>query len=176
MGFGSLSRTSPHLSGSPPGHVIGQVGREELDHLGAILDCPEPSYSDQLRPITVALTAPRNNRLHDPPGRDDAWGDAVGGDPDRPEILRQIPRIMSDSGFRRTIMGVAAIGGRCSIGDRTNRDDLPQRRAFLFSLASSKEFSGSLHAEFTANLLHINRSRFVGKARISGNDEEPANA
>ena len=94
-------------------HVIRQVGRQELNDFGAVLDCSEPSQSYQLGPITIALDAARNNRRYNPPGRDHARGDAVRRDPERPEILRQIPRVMGDSGFRRPIMSVAAIGGRC---------------------------------------------------------------
>jgi hypothetical protein len=37
-----------------PRHVVGQISREEFDHLGAILHGPEPPQSDQLGSITVA--------------------------------------------------------------------------------------------------------------------------
>jgi len=73
------------------GHIVGQIRRQELDDLGAILDCPETLQRHQLGSITVALVAPWNDGLHDPSGRDHAGGDAVRGDPERPEILRQIP-------------------------------------------------------------------------------------
>src|SRR5437867_13170170 len=49
-------------------------------------------------PIAVALAA-RNDRLHDPPGHDYAWGNAVGGDVERPEILRQIPGVWAIAAF-----------------------------------------------------------------------------
>jgi len=61
----------------------------------------------------------------DPPGRYDAWGYAIRGDPERPEILRQIPRVRSDRRLRRAVMGIAAIGGRCGPSDRAFREDLP---------------------------------------------------
>ena len=43
---GERYRSSPHQTAVDrnhrPGHVVGQVGREKLDHLGTILDGPEP--------------------------------------------------------------------------------------------------------------------------------------
>ena len=42
-----------------------------------------------------------------------------------PEILRQIPRVVSDRGLRGSIMGIAAIDGRCGPRDRAYGDDLP---------------------------------------------------
>ena len=47
------------------GHIIGQIGREEFDDLGAILDCPESSKGDQLSPISVALAAAWNDGRRD---------------------------------------------------------------------------------------------------------------
>jgi hypothetical protein len=38
------------------GHIVGQIGRQELDDLGAILDRPKPPKGDQLGPIAIALT------------------------------------------------------------------------------------------------------------------------
>ena len=96
-----------------PGHVIRQVGRKELDDFCTILNRPEPPKGDQLGPITIALNAARNDRCHDPPGRDHARGYAVRGDPEWPEILRQIQRVVGDSGLRGPIMGITAISGRC---------------------------------------------------------------
>jgi len=107
-------------------HVIRQVGRQELNDFGAVLNRSEPSQSYQLGPITIALDAARNNCCHDPPGRDHARGDAVRGDAERPEILRQIPRVVGDSSFCCPIMGIAAIGGWCGARDRANGDDLPR--------------------------------------------------
>ena len=72
------------------GHIVGQVSRKELDHLGAVLDRPEPPKGDQLSPIAVVLAAAWNDRRHDAPGCDHARRDTVGDDAERPEILRQI--------------------------------------------------------------------------------------
>ena len=83
-----------------PGHVIRKVGRQELYDFGAVLNGPQPSQSYQLGPITVALDTAGNDRRHDPPGGDHAWGDTVRGDPERPEILRQIPRVVGDGSLR----------------------------------------------------------------------------
>src|ERR1700746_3407374 len=79
-------------------HVIRQVGRQELNDFGAVLNGSEPSQSYQLAAITIALNTARYDRRHDPPGRDHARGDTVRGDPEGPEILRQIPGVMGDSG------------------------------------------------------------------------------
>ena len=38
------------------GHMVGQVGRQELDDLGAILDRTEPPQRDQFGSIAIALT------------------------------------------------------------------------------------------------------------------------
>jgi hypothetical protein len=51
-------------------HVIRQVGRQELNDFGAVLNGSEPSQSYQIGPITIALNAARNDRRHDPSGRD----------------------------------------------------------------------------------------------------------
>ena len=75
-----------------PGHIVGQIGREELDDLGAILDGAKPPKGDQLGAITIALNAARNHGRHNPPGGDHAGGDAIRGDAEGTEILRQIPR------------------------------------------------------------------------------------
>src|SRR5215467_8661897 len=47
------------------GHIVGQIGRKELDHLGTILDRPKPP--NQFGSITVALNTARNDVRHDPP-------------------------------------------------------------------------------------------------------------
>src|SRR5271165_4787205 len=47
------------------------------------------------------------------------------GDPERPEILREIPRVVSDGCFCRAIMGVATISGRRGSSNRAYRDDFP---------------------------------------------------
>src|SRR5437016_1165375 len=86
---------------------------------------PSRRSATKLGPIAVALDAPRNDSLHDPPGGDHAGGYTVDGDPERPEILSEIPRVVGDGGFRRPIMGIAAISGRCGPGDRAYGDDLP---------------------------------------------------
>jgi N6-adenosine-specific RNA methylase IME4 len=88
--------------------LVGQVGSEELDHLGAILDRPKPPKGDQLGSIAIALNSARNDRCDNPPGRDHAGGDTVCRDPERPEILRQIPRIVGDSGLRLPVSSWAA--------------------------------------------------------------------
>src|ERR1700730_3185051 len=44
------------------GHVVGQVGRQKFDHLGAILHGTEPPKGDQFGPLTLALDAAGNNR------------------------------------------------------------------------------------------------------------------
>jgi len=81
-------RTSPPSIGiNRAGHIVREVGRQELDHLGAILDGPEPPQCNQLGAITVALNAARNDRRHDPPGRDHAGRYTICGDPERAEIL-----------------------------------------------------------------------------------------
>jgi hypothetical protein len=59
------------------------------------------------------MNAAGNHGRHDPPGGNHPRSDAVRGDPERPEILGQIPRVISDSGLRCPVMGIAAIGGRC---------------------------------------------------------------
>ena len=62
------SGISPHQSAihrnHRTGHIVRQVGRKEFDDLGAIVHRPEPPKGDQLGPITVALDAARNDRLH----------------------------------------------------------------------------------------------------------------
>ena len=68
-----------------PGHIVGHVGSNELDDFRAILRRPEPQR-DQLGSIPVGLNAARNDCLHDPPGGDHYWGNAVRGDPEWPEI------------------------------------------------------------------------------------------
>ena len=58
------------------GHIVGQVGGEKFDHLGAILDRPEPPQGYQLGPIPIAPNAAWDHRRHDSPGGDsvtDAW-------------------------------------------------------------------------------------------------------
>ena len=64
------SRLSPYQAAIDwdhgSGHIVGQVGGEELDHLGAVLDGPEPPKCDQLGSITIALNAARNNCRHNP--------------------------------------------------------------------------------------------------------------
>ena len=115
-------RTSPPSIGmTASGHIIGQVGSKELDHFGTILDSSEPTKGNQLGSIPITLNAARNDRRHDPCGRDDAGRDAVHRDSERPEILRQIPRVMGDSGFRCPVMSIAAIDG----GVRSWRLSLP---------------------------------------------------
>jgi hypothetical protein len=93
------------------GLVIGPVGRQELNDFGAILDRPELPKRDQLGSIPIALDATGNDRRYDPSGRDHARDDAVHRDPEAPEIVREIPRVVGDSGFRCPVMRVAAIGG-----------------------------------------------------------------
>ena len=68
------------------GYIVGQIGRQELHDLGAILDSSEPPKSHQLGSITVALNAAGDDCRHDPRGRNDAAGDAVDGDAEWPEI------------------------------------------------------------------------------------------
>jgi len=41
---------------------VGQVRREELDHLCTVLHRPKPPKGDQLGSITIALNAARNVR------------------------------------------------------------------------------------------------------------------
>jgi len=72
------------------GHIVGKIGREEFDDLGAILDRSESPKGHQLRAIAVALAATGNNRRHNASGGDHAGRDAVGGDAEWPEILCQI--------------------------------------------------------------------------------------
>jgi len=86
-------------------HIVGQIGRQKLDDLGAILDRTEPPKGDQFGPITIALNAPRNDRRHDPPCSDHTGCDTVHRDPELAEILRQIPRVVGNSGLRGPIMG-----------------------------------------------------------------------
>ena len=64
-------------------HIVGQISREEFDHLGAILDAAEPPQGHQLGPIPIALAAAGDDRRHDPPGGDHAGGDAVHRDRSR---------------------------------------------------------------------------------------------
>ena len=80
-------RTNPLSRDHSAGHIVGQIGRQELDHLGAILDCPEPPKRDQFGPITVALNAARNDRRHDPPGREHAGRETVGRDSERADTV-----------------------------------------------------------------------------------------
>jgi hypothetical protein len=61
-------------------HIVGQIGRQELDNLGAILDGPEPPKRDQLGSIAIALAAARNDG---PPGGDHTGRETVGRDPER---------------------------------------------------------------------------------------------
>ena len=118
QGFRSLSPHQPAIDRNHcSGHIIRQIRRKELDHLGTILYRSEPPKCDQLGPVAIALAATRNNRLHDPPGGDDPRSNAVGGDAVRAEILRQITRVMRDRRLRGTVMRVAAVGGRRQAGD-----------------------------------------------------------
>jgi len=120
-------------------HVIRQVGRQELNDFGAVLNGSEPSQSYQLGPITVALAAAGNDGLHDPSGRDHTGGDAVRGDPERPEILRQIPGVMGDSRLRRPVMSVAAIGGGCDPATELTVMILPERCCFMIGATALHE-------------------------------------
>ena len=76
-------RTNPPSRDHSAGHIVGQIGRQELDDLGAILDRPKPPKGDQLGPIAV-LPAARNDGLHDPPGDNHTWGNVVRADPTSP--------------------------------------------------------------------------------------------
>jgi hypothetical protein len=42
-------------------HIVREVGRQELNDFGAVLNGPEPPKSDQLGPITIALDATRSD-------------------------------------------------------------------------------------------------------------------
>ena len=85
----------------------------KLNDFGTILDSSETTQGHQLGPIAVALAAARNDRRHDPTGRDHTRGDAVSGDSEGPEILCQISSVMADGGFRYAVVCVTAIGGWC---------------------------------------------------------------
>src|SRR5260370_12653490 len=68
--LGRGTGSSPHQTAvdwdDRPGYIVGEIGRQELDHLGAILDGPEPPKGDQLGPITIALDAPSGCSLLNP--------------------------------------------------------------------------------------------------------------
>jgi hypothetical protein len=68
-----------------------------------------------------------------------AWGDAVHGDAERAEILRQIPRVVSDSGLRRPIMGIAAIGEGAVPATELTVMIFPERCCFMVGATALHE-------------------------------------
>src|ERR1700679_501414 len=77
-----------------PGDVLAQVGDEELDDPGAVLGGPQAA---QRHLLDDALDPGGFERGQQPPGRDEAGGDAVGGDPERAELLGQVAGVHLDA-------------------------------------------------------------------------------
>ena len=90
-------RTRPPSWDHGTRYVIGQVGREELDYFGAVLNRPEPSQGHQLRAILIALNAAGDHRRHNSAGGDHSRSDAVRGYAEGTEMLGEIAGVVGDS-------------------------------------------------------------------------------
>jgi len=110
----SSEPTKGNQLGSIPITRAGRIHSRTSTGITVSSACPRVGAASRGRRRDV-LSA-RNDRRHDPSGRDYAGRDAVHRDSERPEILRQIPRVMCDSGLPHR-NGISAIGGRGDPGD-----------------------------------------------------------